>query len=652
MKRISLLFLLAFIAGLMHAQSKNALLLIDDEEVSVEEFKRVYEKNNPNALYNDSAISEYLDLYINFKLKVAEAKALGYDTMEVFVNELKGYRDQLAKPYFKNEEVEEQIVQEAYNRLSEEVEVSHLLIKFPKNPSPEDTAKAYSKAYEAYNAIKNNEISFEEAVVQYSDDYDGGDNPGLLGFIRAFVTVYEFEDAAYNSPLGEITKPVRTQFGYHIILPTNKRPSRGELQVAHIFVKADPKSEGSIQEAKAKINQYYTYLQEGQEFGDVAKNYSEDKYTAEREGLIGWYSAGRMVPALANAAYELQVDEYSEPFQSPFGFHVLKVIGEKPVRSFEEMKSELESKVRRGTRNNKPEQIVINQLKKENNFTENKEAVNKLIEMLAPAAESNNYDSVLALLTEDAIFTIAGNSYTDYNFVQYLREQGKLPKGKDATMHVAEKYKKYVSFSLKDFEDKNLEEKYPEFKHLVKEYHDGILLFNIMEDKVWNYASEDSVGLEAFFEENRDKYLWDTRADLIIIEYTDSTLTKSIEAYLNSNSSGFNQENINMSVCGKSETDCIELKYRKVEKGQINSVDDLEWYPSEYTSAVKIGEKWTIYRISEVLDPVHRELNESRGLVIADYQNYLEDKWVEELADKHNVRINAKLLKKLKQGKL
>lgn len=654
MKRYTLILLSLLFITIAKAQDKNTLILINDEPVTVDEFKRVYEKNNPDAEYSDSAISEYLDLYINFKLKVAEAKSQGYDTLESFITELDGYRDQLAKPYFKNEAIEEQILQEAYDRLKTEIDVSHILIKMDANPSPEDTLKAYNRAMEAYNAIKNKDLSFEEAVAKYTDDERGVAFDGSIGFIRAFVTVYEFEDAAYNAAFGEVTKPVRTSYGYHLILKRAEQPSRGELKISHIFIKSDEQMDDEAKEkAKQKVDEVYQYLLDGQEFEAIAKEYSEDSYTAERGGEIGWFSAGRMIPQIANTANALKVDTFSMPVQSPYGYHIIKLLDEKPVQPLEDIKASLESKIKKGARNNKPEQIVLAQLKKENNFSENKTTVDATIKALMLGIAKHQYDSLDNIKPTEILFTIDDQPYLQSDFIEYLSEQKKKKAAEDAIQYLIDNYQNFVSKSLKDFEDSHLEEKYPEFRHLIDEYHDGILLFNIMEEKVWNYAAEDTAGLDAFFMQNRDKYVWDTRAEVAILEYTDSLLSEKLIAELNViKNNTLDIEDLNSKLCGNDSIPCIAMKTKKVEQGDDARIDDIPWFEGEFSTPVLTGDKFQVFRINQLLDPAHKELAECRGIVIADYQTKLEKDWLEELKQSYDVRINAKLLKKLKKGKI
>ena len=387
MKNLSrgLLLSLAIVFAVSNAISqkstgKKVLVTIGDEKVTASEFTKVYEKNNAQTdLYNEDAVREYLDLYINFKLKVLEAEALMMDTVVSFKTELAGYRDQLAIPYFVDETVNESLLEEAYNHLNKDIRASHILIMVDENAIPEDTLKAYNKISKIHKEVTTGK-DFAEAAVEYSDDPSARDreaipnkqrfragNKGDLGYFTVFNMVYPFENAAYNTGINEISPIVRTKYGYHIIKVTDIKDAMGYAEVAHIFVALRPEAstEDSIRKVE-KINNIYSKIQDGLSFEDAVAEYSEDRGSIKNQGKLSKFSCNRVVPEFVKIVDNLEIDDVSEPVKTAYGFHIIKLINVEKPGTLEEESARLKERLTKDQRSRKSEDVVIAKIKIEN----------------------------------------------------------------------------------------------------------------------------------------------------------------------------------------------------------------------------------------------------------------------------------------------
>ena len=374
MSKLKYLIVVAFLfsGATVQAQSKDDAIFIDfgDEKVTKAEFKRVYQKNNSGEIISKSTVDEYLDLYINFKLKVKEAVSLEMDKDPAFIRELSGYRKQLAQPYLTADGIIEELKKEAYDRLQYDVKASHILIKLDQDASPEDTAAAYKRAFRVKKNLENGQ-DFELMAKQYSDDPSAKTNAGNLGYFTAFYMVYPFESAAYNTEVGEISDIVRTQFGYHVLKVVDKRPSVGNIQVAHILISNDQEL-SKTDDPEGKIKEIYAKIEQGEKFDDLAAQFSDDTRSAADGGILPMFGVGRMVPEFEKAAFDLKADgDISEPFSTPYGWHIVKRIQHSPIGSFETVEAEMMQKIKKDSRANLSQASVINKIKNQYGFSEN-----------------------------------------------------------------------------------------------------------------------------------------------------------------------------------------------------------------------------------------------------------------------------------------
>ncbi len=500
-------------------ESQPVLAKFGNNTIYTPEFEYVYKKNNANTpdAYTEKSIKEYMELYTNFRLKVKEAEELGLDTSTAFKKELEGYRKQLAQPYLTEKGVTEQLCREAYDRMKEEVNASHILIEVGPDADPKDTLAAYNKLMD----IRQQAVSgqdFGKLATEYSQDPSAKTNKGNLGYFTALQMVYPFEDAAYKTKVGEISNPVRTRFGYHILKVHNKRQSQGQVRVAHIMVRATAGLSASDSlAAKQKADEIYKKAKEGDRWEVLVNQFSDDVNSKGKSGELPWFSTGRMIPSFEDASFKLtNPGDISEPVLTPYGWHIIKLLEKKSLEPYSELESGIKAKVAKDSRSELNKTVLLQRLKKENNFVENTKAVEAAIAMADSSLLYGTFAKTADEKTNLVLFSIKDEKYTTADFLNYVKTTHKPKRGISPAQYMRTLYKDYSNTQLLTYEENHLEEKYIDYKMLVREYRDGILLFQLMDDKVWSKAIEDTAGLKKFFSENNGNYHWGTRAQATI----------------------------------------------------------------------------------------------------------------------------------------
>ena len=648
MKKIIFFTVLSFYSSLFFSQSNkfqdNIVLEINGKPVYKSDFLQIYLKNNNNPKFDKKSIDEYLELYKKFKLKVNEAEALGYDTIVKLKKELEGYRKTLANSYLIDKEENTKLVEEAYSRLKTEIRASHILIK-PKTSNPDDTVKAYEFIKEIRKKALDGE-DFGLLARQYSEDPSVTLNNGDLGFFTAFQMVYPFEEAAYNLKINEVSNIIKTRFGYHLVKLTDERPARGIIKAAHIMiaVKKDAKYE-EVESARKKIDEIYQKLVSGEKFEDLANNYSDDPGSSDKGGKLPEFGSGtstRMVSEFEDQAFKLtQNGQITSPFQTDFGFHIVKRINYTPLASFEALKKELQNKVNKDERSKKTQHSFINKLKQEYNYSFNDK---KAIKWFVKNIDSNYYFGKWndnKLTTNKVIFYFDNKPFTQKMFSDFLKNNFRQV-GKTSNIDLINKqFNNWVNAEILKYEESRLESKYPEFKSLMQEYHDGVLLYEIMTDKVWNKASLDTIGLQNFYSSNTSKYQWKTRIDATIYECQTNDIALRVIKMLKSNDT-INSKHIIEKINLTSELN-LKVKMNKYE------VEDLPYLTNVnlkkgITSVIPYNGKFYVLKISEIIQPTPKSLKEAKGLIVSDYQNFLEKNWLDELNKKYAFRINEEII--------
>ena len=468
------------------AQKKDKVLFtLDNKPVYTNEFIAVYKKNS--SLIDESSnggIKSYLDLYVNYKLKVKEAFELKLDTLQKFKNELSQYRESLIQPYLKDKTVSEKLVKEAYDRMTKEVNVSHILIFLQPNSSEKDTLDAYNTLIEARNLILKGK-NFEEVAKQYSKDPSAQQNGGKIGYFSGLQMVYPFENVAFNTAANQVSMPFRTKFGFHILKVHDIRNSKGEVEVAHIMLKNSPDTT-----SKEKIDSIYTVLKaNSNQFASLAEKFSDDKASSVKGGLLDKFGTGRMVESFADEAFKLTEEgEISQPFQTPYGWHIAKLIKKYPVDTFENLKAKLTDQVNKDERSNLIGDSVIKRLFNEYKITVNKESLQQF--------ETEDWKNKPDLFTND-LLSVENKQIKQSDFVNYLN-LNKLT-------NISSAIEGFKKEQIIQYYKENIEELNPEFNVMYTEFKEGLLLFDLLEQKVWE-KSKDSTELVNYFETHKNDY--------------------------------------------------------------------------------------------------------------------------------------------------
>jgi peptidyl-prolyl cis-trans isomerase SurA len=657
-KSLTILVVLFAMSMFSYGQSSidnKPLVTIGDEKVTVGEFMRVYDKNNNQANAESAeAIKEYLDLFINFKLKVAEAKELRMDTLHSFVKELEGYRAQLAKPYFIDETVNEALLKEAYERKLSDVRASHILIMVDANATPEDTLAAYNKIVKIREEIMAGK-DFAEAAVEYSDDPSAKDrkaipnqqrfkpgNKGDLGYFTVFNMVYPFENAAYNTAVGTVSQPVRTQYGYHLLKVTDKTEALGTAQVAHIYIPLKPQpSEEELTQAEDKINNIYQKIVDGMSFEDAVTAYSEDKGSAMNKGQLSKFTCNRVVPQFVLAAQALDIDEVSEPVRTLYGFHIIKLISRERPGTFEEESPKLKERLAKDQRSHKSEEAVIQQIKVKYKLKIYEKGKLAIFAAIDTSVLKKRFVADSVINMTKPVMKIGKEKFTQDDFARFVEQKQRIQENMDKDVYLQQLFDDFVDKNSLAYMDKHLEEMYPEFAELMQEYHDGILLFNLTDEKVWTKAVKDTVGLEKYFSEHRTDYMWGERVDATVYHIRNKKDVPLVKTIIEENE---NDGDI-AQILDRDSVRSVRIIPDTYEKGDNKYVDQVEWKKGNIKEiSSDVEDMVTFVKIRNVRLPSGKQLNEARGLVTADYQAYLEDEWVKQLKAKYPVVINEEVL--------
>ncbi len=650
MKKLFVLFFAICLAFSSFAQEK-ILLEIDNEKISADEFLHIYKKNNTNAdAMTYSAMNEYMDLFVNFKLKVHEAQVLGLDTVPSFIQELSGYRSQLAQPYLTDKKVEDELIVEAYERMKSDVNVSHILIKVDPTASPEDSLKAWNKVNEVYAKLQKGG-DFVKLAKEYSQDESVTMNDGNLGYRTVFGLVYEFESMMYQTPVGKFSKPFRTRFGYHILKVNDIRPAKGKYKVAHIMMVV-PKDSGTALDEKAQktINELLVKAKAGEDFAKLAEEFSEDRRTATDGGVLGWVTVGgKMIKEFEEAVFNLEkVGDLSPVLKTNYGYHIIKLIEIEGIKPFEDVKSEIKSKISNTARTSKSRESIIMALMTEYNAKTYDKNAADFYKIVTDSIFEGTWKIENNTDLRKPMLTFKDRVYTQQDFADYLMKFNRKQTPQNLNVFVDASYKNFVQKMIISYEEEILEDKYSAFRYLIKEYHDGILLFELTDKTVWSKAITDTVGLEKFHNANKDMYKWGYRYDVKVYQCKDAKVSKAVNKSL---LKAIPEDKIFAKINKKDSTAVVLKETELCEKGVKPLVDKVikDNSITETAGLVKVvtdSENNTV-TIIKVREPETKSLNEARGLITADYQNYLEKAWIVELRNKYKIVIHDDVLKSI-----
>ncbi|MES2863400.1 MAG: peptidylprolyl isomerase [Bacteroidota bacterium] len=650
LQNIFLALFLTFCFNSFAQNSKEVLFTINDNQYFTDEFKRIYLKNL-DLVKDDSQknLDQYLDLFIGYKLKVNKAYKLGLQNNSKYQNELSSYRNQLSKTYLNDSKVTNQLIDEAYNRSLKEIKASHILLSFDENIKGADTLAFYNKALELKKRIEKGE-SFESVAVANSQDPSVADNKGNLGYFSAFRMVYPFECAAYKTKIGQISNPVRTRFGYHIIKVTDVRDNKGEVTVAHIMI-LNPSDAPEEAKAKSKqtIDDISKKIQQGESFEALAGQFSEDKSSAVKGGVLQRFGTGQLSSeAFESVAFSLvNKGDISQPFESGFGWHIVKLIEKHPLKSLADSKVDLEAKIKRDERSIIITNTLATKLKSKYKMETNKIQYQNLEKVVTDAVYSQTWEFPKEnnqlkgeILVIDKNKKVETNSFGSYI---YSQQKNKLTT-KPVKNLVAELYESWKGEQLIAYYNDNLESEFPEFKNVMDEYRDGLLLFDLMEKEIWNKSKSDTIGLQNYYDLNKSKYSWKERFDVDILSSTDVKVIESAQKMLKK---------------GKS-IDYIKAKFNKDDKVAImvksglfeKNYDILDKIPTitkGTNNLYKDANYSFVVNVKNIKPAETKAFEDCKSRVINDYQQYLETTWVDDLKNEFSVKVNQSVFEKAKE---
>jgi peptidyl-prolyl cis-trans isomerase SurA len=639
--------------GFAQNSTKEVLFTIDNKPYYTDEFARVYKKNLD--LVKDESqkeLNQYLELFVGYKLKINKAYKLGLQDGASYQNELKSYRGQLSKNYTSDSKVTKELVEEGYKRFLKEIKASHILFTVDENATPEDTLKAYKQVLDVRKRAIAGE-DFGKLAVEFSQDPSAKDNKGDLGYFTAFRMVYAFETGAYKTPKGSISNPIRTRFGYHLIKVVDVRDNRGDVIVAHIMIMnpADnAENKDAADKGKNTIQDIYKKLQQGEKFEDLAKQFSEDKSSSSKGGVLNRFGSGQLSSEeFENVAFNLTKESpVSEPFKSQYGWHIVKLIDKFSVKTIDEMQSDLESKVSKDDRSRLITASMNEKLRKKYSIKRD----DKFYATLSKSVGNDIYEGKwetpadLKSFNKNLVTINSAKSLTGASFLNYVKDQQKSKITLKPISKLIDKfYQSYLDQELSQYYDDNLEKEFPEFSAVMDEYRDGLLLFDLMEKEIWNKSKTDSLGLKAFYDKNISNYQWKNRLDVTILSSTNSDVIKKAAKYLKSDKTvDFIKEKLNV----KDGAVNIMAKVGVFEEGNESLPKNLK-FEAGISEIIKEGEYYFVTKVNATLPAGPKALDECKGKAINDYQQFLEDNWVKDLKNEFKVEVNKTVFENIKK---
>jgi len=634
-----------FIASIgMAQQKKEVLLKIDNQPFYSKEFVKVYQKNLDLVQDKEQrSVDGYMKLFIDYKLKVAEAKAQGLDKDEEYLKDFAKYEEQLSRNYIYEDNITNDLAREAYDRGQEEIAANHILITCNWDAFPQDTLAAYNKIKEIREKALGGE-DFKALVAKYSEEPGARERDGDLGYFSVFDMVYPFESEAYKTKVGEVSNIVRTQFGYHIIKVRDRRPKLPPVTVSHIMIST---REDSTNQAKKRIEEIYQLLKQGESFEELAKQYSDDKNTGREGGKMRPFTKGQLkAPPFEDASYNLKnVGEITEPVQTRFGWHIIRLEKKHDIETFEEAKSELERRIKDGERAKIITSAITDKIKHKFGFESY--PYQKFFEEFITDSIFKKKWKFQPFISgaNQKLFKIGDSLYTYNDFGKYIEErQGKVRPYKQKRTLVRVLYDEFETIKVKSYFRTKLEMENDDYAAIINEYRDGLLIFEVMEKNVWNMAKLDTAGLKKYYDKHKSEYIWKERGEGAIFRSSDKSNIKKVEEMLKA---GKSPDEIKASMNTDSKINVMVTK-GLFEKGS----NDL---PSDFKlkeGVSKIFEKdgtFTLVSLDQIFKEGIKPYELVEGRVLSDYQNKVEKDWMESLHKKFKVEIDNKTLDKVKK---
>lgn len=637
-----LFFSISIFSSFSQSDSEKVLFSVDGEPVYVSEFLRVYNKNL-DLVQDESqkGIDEYLSLFTNYKLKLKEANALELQNKPSYIRELASYKSQLAKSYITDAKVTDALIKEAYDRVSNEVKAAHILVKVAENASPQDTLKAFNDIIKLRNRAVKEGFETVRKEVHNGQTVYGED----LGYFGGFRMVYKFENAAFNTKVGDISQPFRTQFGYHIVNVQAKRASRGERTVAHIMVVEKP-NDSLAEKPENRIQDIYKKLTQGEDFEALAKQFSDDGNSAPNGGKLAPFSSGQInSPEFEDTAFSLEnIGDVSKPFKTAYGWHIMKLYGKKPIESFETMKPELEQKVKRDERSKLIDNALYSSLKSKYKISKEQPALNYFASIVNDSYFQGAWELPKDFKGDKPLVKIGNKQFTYQEFGNYLVANQRNTLNKiDSKILVSNNYETFLNTNVVQYQEDSLESENEDYANIVSEYRDGLLLFDLMENTIWNSAKTDSLQIENYYNQHKNKYSTPERIDAVVASSKNQKTLKKVAKLLKQ---GMALEQIKTLINSNDKIDVIFTK-DTMERNHQALPKDFE-FKKGISKIYSHNGAFVVVQVKDVLPETIQTLEEAKGLIISDYQTFKEDEWLKELANKYKIVINQEALNQVK----
>ena len=637
MRQLRFVFcILIFNSAILHPQSDTSqiLMTIDNEAITKSDFLKVYNKNIELVLDKDQRdFDYYLNLFINYKLKLAEAKLLGYDQKESYLKEFNMHKEQLSKAYMTDQKVSEALLREAYERTKNEVYAQHILVRLQPG---QDTLKAYNKIKALRSRFQNEEFSDLQNELHNGKSIFVED----LGYFSAFKMVYDFENMAFGTPVDSISEPFKTQFGYHVLKVIDKRPSRGQVEVAHIMV-SNTKRDSTIVPEK-RIRELHRLVIQGEDFESLAKQFSDDKSSAMKGGVLRPFKSGEINSEIfVETAFKLEnVGDISNPIETQFGWHIIKLLSKRPVSDYESLRASLEQNVKRDSRSQMIRKSMLKQLRSSYNINEPfREVLGEVLLLNENIWTLNKQDP------ESVLLTIEEEEVTFASFLSHLRKIKKVINSNfDSKTFLDQQYNTFLDQKILDYKKNHLAEENSEYADVLQEYKDGLVLFDLMQDKIWNAAKNDSLGLHNHYKSNLEAYTTVEKIKGTIVNSSQKKALKSVKSLW---TKGQTNQAISKKLNAKKQTIIMSSGTFDVNDSILPSGVKFTEGTSEIISN---GNNYVILKIEQLIPESIQPFETVKGQVISDYQKRIETQWIESLREKFQVRIDAAVLKNLKQN--
>lgn len=610
-------------------------MTINGKDIKLSEFEYLYHKNSQQQIEKET-LEKYVERFVLYKQKVADAEAAGIDTTQLFIKEFEGYQKDLAAPYMVEDSTYHwQMVEEAYERYKKEIDIDHFML--PVGNSPEETQEMINRMDSIRTCILNGE-DWATLADKYSSDPSKPRNHGHYGYISSGMFPYSFENVVYTTPIGNISSPFKTPYGIHMVR-VNANRDRNEVHAKHIL-KLFPKNATESQKAqcKAQIDSIYQLLLEGADFEELAKKESQDGGSARNGGELGWFPRGRMVQPFEDVAFSLPVGQFSEPFASQFGYHIIKKVGQ-GLAPLSDVLPNIENAIAHDERAGLIRDRRLSDLKSKYNYRLNP----GFESFLTKALSAGQYDSTFVADNIKGsvmpLFTYGNKmSASVADLLPQINAKARFNTNEDAKAYLLSKVETLAEKKLTDYHARELVNTNPEYRNLINEYRDGMLLFEISNRRVWKAANKDTAGLEQYYAANRSKYNWDEPHFKGIIL---STKTDSILELVKADIPKFGTDTLTEALKHKYGNDIL-MEHMVVKPGENTLADYLVFHKGD-----KPERKACMILKGGLIDQPE-EMADVRGLVTSDYQDVLEQRWREELAVKYPAKINKKVLKQVK----